>query len=153
MNELEAARERLRAINAQEQDPIDVYDLRNPPPNHRGKWGRWEMREALEHGQQDDCETLADAYLAEHPADDGELITEEWLRSVGFKQSAEGTMMRLASGEPLSHLRHTAVSFDLVSGNWFANGLRCRKQETRGHLRRLCAALGIPITEPEASGK
>ena len=40
--------------------------------------------------------TLAEAYLAEHPADDGEAIDEAWLRSVSFMQESGFYFFRTA---------------------------------------------------------
>ena len=93
----------------------------------------------------DDVTDLADWAL---PLLDSEPITEDWLEAVGFKRSDEGTMLRVAAASPNKHLRYTAVSFDVVSGNWFANGLGCQEQKTRGAVRMLCLSLGIPLKQP-----
>jgi hypothetical protein len=91
---------------------------------------------------------LAESYLAEHPADDCEPITEEWLRSVGFSDGATGESLWLrCKDSQLGHLRHTAMALDLITGNWTANGLGCKECKTRGDVRRLAAALGIALKE------
>lgn len=90
---------------------------------------------------------VADAYLSEHPADNGEPVTEEWLRSAGFK---DATTKRYG-------LRNWTVRLFPPCGNlgWFADiadtipgdgrGVPIATPATRGHVRRLCAALGITI--------
>ena len=73
------------------------------------------------------------------PADDNEPVTEEWLESVGFVPSMldwelrdEGTGYAIAmTGE---HKR------------WDYMGRWIKSPETRGDVRRLCAALGIDLT-------
>jgi len=87
-----------------------------------------------------DERALAAAYLAEHPADDGEPITEEWLRSVGFKVSPDFEFLFIEAG-----LRPGTIEFDPDIG-WIIFGSKAtRLLETRGDVRRLCAALGIEL--------
>ncbi len=73
-----------------------------------------------------------DLLLAEHPADD-EPVTEEWLRSVG------GVNHHAEVGVWLEH----TVGVNECGTVCVCNG---RKDgATRGDVRRLCRALGIPL--------
>ena len=84
---------------------------------------------------------VAAAYLAANPADDAEPVTAEWFESVGWGVTVTRTVVAYESGD----LR---VSGQLHDGVWHLFGrrvegdcsLRCR---TRGHVRRLLAALGV----------
>lgn len=83
--------------------------------------------------------------LAEHPPDDGQPVTAEWLESAGWWLSVTRTVAAFEAGD----LRVTAQLHD---GVWHTFGrrvegdcsLRCH---TRGHVRRLLAALTIPPVE------
>ena len=93
----------------------------------------------------EDRHATSKAYLAEQ---DPKPVTEDWLRSVGFQDSAAGESLLLrCKDSPLGHLRHTAMAFNLITGNWTANGLGCKECKTRGDVRRLAAALGITLRE------
>lgn len=88
-----------------------------------------------------DCGKLARAYLAEHPADDGEPVTVEWLAECGFERNARYFTLPNYSGN----------LFDVVL---WADGFNVRWDghtncKTRGEVRRLCAALGIQLAEGE----
>ena len=96
-----------------------------------------------------DIGTLADAYLAEHPADDAEPISEEWLRSVWFV-AVESDMGRNYS----DHFEIEAASKGTLNlwefnqtGDWLINGFDSWPLKSRGDVRRLCAALGIQLKE------
>ena len=85
--------------------------------------------------------------LAEHPADDDEPVTEEWLRSVGFCDTEY--MSSLENG-PLEYVLEEEVYFP---ENWILNGgdpPESMSIKTRGDVRRLCRALGIQLNEPAA---
>lgn len=85
---------------------------------------------------------VARAYLAEHRADDDEPVTEEWLRGIGFENSAG----RLLLGK---------IQFTFFEGwnAWwsFSDGRGATRLiddvKTRGSVRRLCRALGITLKE------
>ena len=87
---------------------------------------------------------LSSAYLAEHPADDGEAHDPPWLIAVGFAQPQGGFPGTLQLG----NLRHSTLS-----RAWFL--VRpCLERiptvlqpKTRGDVRRLAAALGITLKE------
>ena len=93
---------------------------------------------------------LADAYLAEYPADDGQLAMPQWMEEIGLGESSFG---------------RTERRFEIVSGVriiFFAcEGPKCWRSElwvgskvtvlkedlTRGDVRRLCKALGVTLKE------
>jgi hypothetical protein len=84
---------------------------------------------------------LACAWLAEHPADDGEAIDAAWLKAAGFDGDAE--MKPFGPGMWLGDLRvHHDWRWSWRPGPWPFRAVR-----TRGDLRRLAAALGIPLRE------
>lgn len=90
------------------------------------------------------------AYLAEHPDDENEAVTVEWLLSVGFAEDDQATegvdYVWINSGD--------RAYFDLQC--WFKNTWRISDSDNdialpapmgRGDVRRLCAALGIKLKE------
>ncbi len=105
-----------------------------------------------------DRNALAAAWLAEHPADDAEPITAEWLAAlptafaVDLAWHGHGPETAwLADGES----GRIGVRFCRYEKAWEA--YLCNADDfdgreryltavpTRGHLRRLCAALGQPL--------
>lgn len=88
---------------------------------------------------------LAVAYLAEHPADDDEPVTEEWFRR------------EIGQGSLVCDDEYFAITFRILkqqSGTertvWFEaidvddqRSLLVREFSTRGQVRLLCKALGI----------
>ena len=78
-------------------------------------------------------------YLAEHPEDDDEPVTEEWW----IDRMPENCQLKLTfsnNGQPWSsHIVHKLSS----------QCIAIKAQETRGDVRRLCAALGIELTKKE----
>ncbi len=83
---------------------------------------------------------VASAYLAEHPADEHELWTAEWLKAVGF----DGDMSKNGPGMWLRGVRiHSDGRWSWCGQSWPFKAI-----QTRGDLRRICAALNIPLTEP-----
>lgn len=110
-----------------------------------------ELREACEHWlscEWKDNETprhdlvmkLAHAYLAEHPLDDQEPVTEEWLRNVGFE---DGNLSFYELGE---------ASVCQWEGRWFfyIDGCGGPDPLTHGHIRAFCKALGIELEKTRA---
>lgn len=87
------------------------------------------------------------ALLAEHPVDDDELVTEQWLRSVG-SQEISGTgphawgfgLFACVAVNIDGSLALTLDRYRITLVNRIA---------TRRDVRRLCAALGIELKEPK----
>ena len=126
--ELRAAMERLRRIEAGES----YYEVYGCQPTGHGHMQRDERK-------------LVDAFMAEHPADDDETVTEEWLGRVGGVKSSEyAKAFRRAGSDDLY--------FFYAGRNPFQSGLtrffKMPVVETRGDVRRLCVALGIELKEP-----
>jgi len=87
----------------------------------------------------EDVQTL----LSEHLADDDEPVTVEWLESVGFKGISVMAEVILSA-----YVRLQRPSYDVVvRGNGAAFSPPLATAETRGDVRRLCAALGIELKE------
>jgi len=94
-----------------------------------------------------DIVDLAEAYLAANPVDDGDPVTEDFLDSCfpGRELSQEESWwlsleLWIGSGTYGYSLMHTGAN---GSGSF----ILVLDIPTRGGLRRLCAALGIPLTE------
>lgn len=82
--------------------------------------------------------TLAHAYAAEHPPDDDEPITEEWMRAAGAVEiKSVGHVALIISTQLYLHYRDGKAG---IKGQF----VLCH---TRGDVRRLCAALGSPLRE------
>ena len=128
--------------------------------NEHGRWhDQITMLEAL---------NLASAYLARpegRRADDGEQVTEEWLRANRFLPDGEGATGRFArrvwaAHEETDYGHHPAmhVLCSLVDKSCWLEAYSSGGQSlclvempytaTRGHVRRLCEALGIPLPLP-----
>ncbi len=99
-----------------------------------------------------DAVALARAWLAEHPADDEEPISQSWLLASGWAkvdyswagqvqcfEIANWGIHWIEGGWGLFYL--TADGFD-GSETWLSH------MNTRGCVRRLCAALEIELKEP-----
>lgn len=87
---------------------------------------------------QQDMMEIADAYLAEHPADDDEPITNEWLTSFGRHFEFNGHELAINSDggvELWTHWGGESVVIDLCD------------VATRGDVRRLLRGLGIKLPE------
>lgn len=107
-----------------------------------------------------DLRLLADAYLAEHPADECEPIDETWLTAVGFVEVPAPSPYPPSFRIKFRDMPETCKEFgDLViyapskeHRDWgfkatvAAGGLWHGPTKTRGDVARLCAALGIPLT-------
>lgn len=94
------------------------------------------------------------------PADDGEPVTEEWLKAVGGERHKGWQPKSLTTLDYYEFVVNPSGSNELSVSVW-ANGdgwwLDTQDDEpdldgpiTRGHVRRLCSALGIPLTEGAA---
>jgi hypothetical protein len=94
-----------------------------------------------------DCNDIVDAYLAEHPADEDELITPEWLESMDFKNNMayladdQRTLLQLTE----RHNGFGAIVWQqpdrqMVSVTIVLPGVLVK---TRGELRALLRGLGV----------
>ena len=97
-----------------------------------------------------DRKILAEAYIAEHPADDETGLSVEWMTAVGFRQTGAGWWRVGKHGrETLALDYHDNTEsgdvFSLPTNRFMP--LRVLVA-TRGQLRRLCAALGVPLNNP-----
>ncbi len=135
--ELRAAAERLRRLKAGESaETVYAHEFTS-------KGGKWQLNVFL--AEQDDRDKLADAYLAEHLADDSLPATVDWI-------DAEMTMLVTLPG-PL-HRRHYEIVYGVfVDANgtpdgwepcelWTAEGDGFHScPVTRGEVRQLVALL------------
>lgn len=93
---------------------------------------------------------LADAYLAEHPADSELPITEEWLRSVGWSKEEHPDKWRFCRVDAMP------IGLWCVDDGWkvmlihheHAQTCIVRGLKTRRSVRALCKVLEIPLKEP-----
>lgn len=76
---------------------------------------------------------------AQRPSDDGDPVDEAWLRAVGF--GVYGLFADRDGGLSLGDLEWHECR------RWLYGNTPLPDLPTRGHVRRLCAALGIPLTE------
>jgi hypothetical protein len=83
---------------------------------------------------------VACQYQADHPADDGEPVTGEWLRSLGIFSGCFGDRCCGWHNAKKCHTLNLKTDRGNVSGiDVF----------TRGDVRRLTAALGVPLRAGE----
>jgi hypothetical protein len=90
----------------------------------------WEDSEGI---MKDRC-ILANAYLAEHQADDGELISEEWLKLEGYRQIEGDYEIAKCQNGCNAVVRMTNPPSAFISSYWMCI-------TTRGQLRRLIEVL------------
>jgi hypothetical protein len=84
-----------------------------------------------------DAKLVAAAYLVEHPADDDELINSTWIESVGLQFDL--------TDHPYAYCHNGQWQI------WWSLSLWLRDVNTRGDVRRLCAALGIEMKQTVAA--
>ena len=103
-----------------------------------------------------DGHTVANAYLAEHPTDDEEPVTESWLESCGGNVchgcEDEPGSVEFGKSRTLSlvlsqydDMEFWRVFLEHPSSKAFAMHDQLPDVNTRGNVRRLCAALGITL--------
>lgn len=99
------------------------------------------------------CDCVVRAWLADHPADDGETITEAWLRSAGAEDFADDDGVyafgfRIHDRAVLSVCADNG-SFSAVNRDEAECVVLCNSPEavlkTRSQVRRLCDALNIKL--------
>lgn len=136
MSDVRAAAERLRQMRADSEAFDGGY-----PDNEDGR-----LQSLCDHA------ILADAYLAEHPADDDEPVTEDFIRSLNPPRYWE------AGAEyvwPDVCLRYSLEICDgkppVLSAGFYIDGgdkpVYLPHIKTRGDVRRLCRALGVEVKE------
>lgn len=121
---LRAAAERYRKLGT--ESAIITDHTGNPTGFVRVPGGRW-----------DEVTDLADAYLAEHPADDADDITEDWLREIGFTYDDEWGATYIYGYKTFP------LWYEDLCGEWGWGEAELPTPKTRGEVRRLMAALGI----------
>jgi hypothetical protein len=94
-----------------------------------------------------DYDLIVSLYLAEHPADDAEPVTEEWLSSV----VGRGATVRIGGGFTVSFYLSSPPDITYENGvpaHGYGYESGCTDLPscpTRGDVRRLCYALGVPL--------
>lgn len=99
------------------------------------------------HQLDEDRELLAYTYLAEHPADDGEVLDQKWVFST-FRITINGA--ELAERFSLKRSRKGWGVYIINEINEYGEVMDDRLlvyTKTRGDVRRLCAALGVELKE------
>ena len=93
------------------------------------------------YGALDNLDVVLAEFVA-RPADDDELVTAEWLIRSGFKQEIVNHPVFIERGDMTLCIQYKRA--------WLNMGYRSQRLkpvETRGDVRRLCAALGIELEE------
>lgn len=97
-----------------------------------------------------DLETCARWILDNVPADEGEAVTEEWLRSIGFVMCAHWGALRAGDWNESTSLewdhgkwKLTACRFGFGANTDYSYEIPAPKN--RSDVVHLCFALGIPI--------
>lgn len=93
---------------------------------------------------------LAEAWLSEHPADDQEPLTGEWVEAAIGSDNYDRDTAFLTGKTHLG--AHCVIVLSLLrygtnAGRWEANfeGFPLRTIDTRGEFVRLCRELNIPL--------
>ena len=128
MDDVREAAERLRRIQRGDR-VLEVYENRYMP---------------IEEQYRVDLETV---YDAEHPADDGEPVTKDWLGSVGFALSFDKPFTSLGDGFYLVVTAFGRAAIEKRDSLSRLREVRLRDCKTRGDVRRLCKALGVELSE------
>jgi hypothetical protein len=98
-----------------------------------------------------DALKLARRYLAEHRADDGEPADAAFVRSLGTPDRDDGRAVVVFLTRRTAEVFVRVIWERNFSGQWrcvVTVGDGVIPTPTRGHVRRLCAALGVPLPEP-----
>lgn len=89
---------------------------------------------------------LSLAYIAEHPADDAEPVTADWLLSVGFGQWATLQQGCLSFGKGRIVLIFINAKCDACFSGGIGTGFTwLRRVDARGDVRALCKGLEIDL--------
>jgi hypothetical protein len=100
-------------------------------------------------GDCNDARALAEAYLAEHPTDDGEPVTLDWLRTL-WKVEPGHTKREsyIVARRGLFEVGWCPECGELPAAMALDRKI-IYKCPTRGQWRMLCRALGIPLKSRE----
>lgn len=106
---------------------------------------------------------LAKQVTTDHPADDGEPVTPAWFDEMGWRRLGDTTLF---GGPPWPNYAHPtdriywrcigqtggggSTPEPMYSLRFGRETLTC--DATRGHVRRLCAALGVPLRAGSKEG-
>lgn len=130
--DVKQAAERLRRIYAGEEY-FDVYGVR---PTGFGNQ------------QRDEAAVIA-GFLAAFPADEGEAIDEQWIKSLGWtnESSLKKDFPRWRSSTSDRGGPTVCIVWEPMMGcdAWSLDGELIPPLRHRGDLRKLAAALGIPL--------
>jgi len=101
-----------------------------------------------------DCETLANGYLAEHPADDGEPVAgdTEWMKAAIGWIPVDGGRDGYIGRDKIIFCKGSENIYSawLQVSQHYYDMRRIVRVYTRGDVRRLCRALGITLKEGAA---
>lgn len=86
-----------------------------------------------------DWRDLAVGYLADHLPDDDEPTTSEWLKSIGWQASSHFALIETVAGQQMEWR---------AAGMWIGE-TPIALTDTRGKVRRLCAAMGVHLLPAE----
>lgn len=131
MSDVRLAAERLRQVENADQIPAVYKDFKFPHEKY--------MLDRLE---------TSLAYLAEHPADDGDVITEEWLDRELVKRPDECTFKRWTYHATNGGVAVMKIDDRFCIEVWsllYGNAEIRSEKATVGQLLMLCNALGIPL--------
>ncbi len=113
--------------------------------------GQYSMRVRADGLPQKDRYMLAEAWLAANPVDGEEPADILWLRSIGFRESkldASEMVFDIDDTHSASIYCDGSASVTHYIDDDQAECPLAEVYETRGAVRRLCAALGIQLREP-----
>ena len=88
---------------------------------------------------------VADLLIRAERESDPTEITADWLRSVGFVD--DGVHIAMKRFGPDRNGMIQVYPEEHGGGGWFVNGTRIWSPQSRGDVRRMCAALGVELKE------
>lgn len=154
-----AALSRLRRLYAGEnQQVIYAEQIASAEKSHNERlamgleiraYGGWDIKDTIEKAFESDESDLADAYRAEHPADESESLSGEWLvKSLPFRGRGGG----VATGVLCCDIKTDGVYRGEMEVFWDTQAVRVKvfgvylkELKTRGDVRNLCRELGISL--------
>jgi hypothetical protein len=147
-DKLRAAADRYKRLHAGAEKSQDIYGIAVGP-------ARADVHDAarkIKRMMLDDERALIEyavARLAECPTDDGEPVTADWLRAVGFEMAENPVWLwrKSPSGVLAVAVRVASGEFQITDPTQDYDSVMVRGVGTRGQVRGLAAALGIPLAE------